>query len=252
MKHLQNVTNKIPLPFKCGCGKQYTHRQSLYTHKKKCDYMQQPTTEDTAEKKNIENQEMRKLIKEMRKEINELKTKVYNIKDKSTNCFKILRQCRRKINKDIRNELIIKQDNKCNDCNNVLSQYYQVDHITALQYGGNDDFDNLQALCCECHAKKSSIENIVRDKIRNAIVDIIKTESVSSTTESVSSTIMSRCEVCAKTFSSKNSYTRHINSKSHNMRKEKSIKLFICSCGRMFKQPPSLSRHKKKCNYSYR
>ena len=125
---------------------------------------------------------MREEINELKSNVNELKSKLNKLEGKSTNNFTIVQQGRRKVNKNIRNELIIKQDNKCNHCNNFLSQYYQVDHITALQYGGNDEFDNLQALCCECHAKKSSIENVVRDKIRNAIVDIItKTESVSST-----------------------------------------------------------------------
>ena len=159
--------------YKCLCGKTYKSVQCLYRHRRQCNPIRKnETIENTSE-----NQTLRKENQEIREEINELKSKVTKLEGKSTNNFTIVQQGRRKVNKNIRNELIIKQDNKCNDCNNVLSLYYQVDHITALQYGGNDEFDNLQALCCECHAKKSSIENVVRDKIRNAIVDIIKTES---------------------------------------------------------------------------
>jgi 5-methylcytosine-specific restriction endonuclease McrA len=43
-----------------------------------------------------------------------------------------------------------------------------------LQYGGTNDIKNLQALCCECHSKKSVTENKLRDKIRDAIGTIIK------------------------------------------------------------------------------
>jgi hypothetical protein len=56
------------------------------------------------------------------------------------------------------------------------------------------------------------------------------------------------CEVCAKTFSCNRSYQIHINSNSHKIRYEKSIKLFTCLCGRTFNQLSGLSRHKKKCN----
>ena len=186
MKHLNRLQNKSK--YICICGKSFTLSCNLYRHRKNCsDYVTRnepdDTIENTSENQTLrkENQEIREVITEIREEINELKSKVTKLEGKSTNNFTIVQQGRRKVNKNIRNELIIKQDNKCNDCNNVLSLYYQVDHITALQYSGNDEFDNLQALCCECHAKKSSIENVVRDKIRNAIVDIIKTESVSST-----------------------------------------------------------------------
>jgi 5-methylcytosine-specific restriction endonuclease McrA len=187
---LRTSSEKNNLVF-CSCSKSFTTRSALYRHRKDCSVYintknatQSDPNEQTLQLPQTlrkENEEIREVITEMREEISELKSKVNKLEGKSTNNFTIVQQGRRKVNKNIRNELIIKQDNKCNHCNNVLSQYYQVDHITALQYGGTDEFDNLQALCCECHAKKSSIENVVRDKIRNAIVDIIKTESVSST-----------------------------------------------------------------------
>jgi 5-methylcytosine-specific restriction endonuclease McrA len=48
--------------------------------------------------------------------------------------------------------------------------------MIALQYGGTDDEQNLQALCCECHAKKSIIENKKRESIKKAIDFIINQE----------------------------------------------------------------------------
>ena len=164
-KHLKSKSHELRRDqdthlFKCECGRSFCQSAGLSRHRKKCsDYVTRnepdDTIENTSENQTLrkENQEIREVITEIREEINELKSKVTKLEGKSTNNFTIVQQGRRKVNKNIRNELIIKQDNKCNDCNNVLSLYYQVDHITALQYGGNDEFDNLQALCCECHAK---------------------------------------------------------------------------------------------------
>ena len=191
-KHQLRINDEAK--YKCLCGKTYKSAQSLYQHRIQCTYSPPNIETNTSEvqilrkemreeidelKKQVEIQTLRKEMKDLKKQVGIL---LQQAKVNSTNHnFTIVQQGRRKINKNTRNEIIAKQDNKCNDCKNTLSLYFQVDHITALQYGGNDEFDNLQALCCECHAKKSSIENVVRDKIRNSIVDIIKTESVSPT-----------------------------------------------------------------------
>ena len=33
-----NTSQKVPKTFDCVCGKTYSHRQSLYNHKQKCDF----------------------------------------------------------------------------------------------------------------------------------------------------------------------------------------------------------------------
>ena len=54
-KRLTNTYNEVPKnsnEYVCGCGKSYKHRQSLYSHKTKCNYQQEETpkvkTEDTS------------------------------------------------------------------------------------------------------------------------------------------------------------------------------------------------------------
>lgn len=38
----------------------------------------------------------------------------------------------------------------------------EVDHIVPLGNGGNDNEENLQSLCCACHAAKTKAENLER------------------------------------------------------------------------------------------
>ena len=60
---ITNVTNKC---FQCKCGKEYNHRQNLWTHKKKCDYKE--NNDNSIEKSDDkiinsnENSELKELI----------------------------------------------------------------------------------------------------------------------------------------------------------------------------------------------
>ena len=73
-KHLNsNKENK----YKCGCGKSYSHRQGLHTHKKTCDFI--PTTENEPEIEYTEvqslkneNNEMKEIINKKEEEIKEI------------------------------------------------------------------------------------------------------------------------------------------------------------------------------------
>ena len=44
---------------------------------------------------------------------------------------------------------------KCKGCNNILDYTYEVDHIIPLYKGGSNDNNNLQALCRNCHGRKT-------------------------------------------------------------------------------------------------
>ena len=49
---------------------------------------------------------------------------------------------------------------KCAHCNNQLPASFQVDHIIRLADGGTNHINNLEALCPNCHGKKTMIENM--------------------------------------------------------------------------------------------
>lgn len=51
------------------------------------------------------------------------------------------------------------QNWRCNDCNDQLKAWFEVDHVVRLEHGGSNHVDNLVALCRECHGKKTAFEN---------------------------------------------------------------------------------------------
>ena len=48
----------------------------------------------------------------------------------------------------------------CTGCNQQLNAWFEVDHKIRLEHGGSNHVDNLEALCRECHGKKTTIENL--------------------------------------------------------------------------------------------
>ena len=50
---------------------------------------------------------------------------------------------------------------KCNNCNNMLEATYEVDHKLPLYKGGNNEINNLQALCRNCHGNKTLQDKII-------------------------------------------------------------------------------------------
>ena len=51
---------------------------------------------------------------------------------------------------------------KCKGCKNLLDETYEIDHILALEDNGTNDLENLQALCRNCHGKKTARNNIMK------------------------------------------------------------------------------------------
>lgn len=49
---------------------------------------------------------------------------------------------------------------RCAHCQSLLDNTYEVDHIVALYRGGNNDLNNLEALCRNCHGKKTFREKM--------------------------------------------------------------------------------------------
>ena len=113
-KHMNNVnTTNIQqsvyknVPYECECGKEYTHRASLYNHKKKCDYKEcedceneetdliDKTTDnykDLVMKLIVENQEIKNIMmkenQELRKQITDLIPQLGNNNNNTTNNVK--------------------------------------------------------------------------------------------------------------------------------------------------------------------
>jgi hypothetical protein len=52
------------------------------------------------------------------------------------------------------------QNWKCAKCLKQLNAWFEVDHKIRLEYGGGNDVQNLEALCRECHGKKTAMENM--------------------------------------------------------------------------------------------
>lgn len=48
---------------------------------------------------------------------------------------------------------------KCKICHNILTSSYQIDHIIPYSVFQDDSYNNLQALCANCHSYKSQKEN---------------------------------------------------------------------------------------------
>jgi hypothetical protein len=52
------------------------------------------------------------------------------------------------------------QDWKCGHCKSQLDHTFEIDHRIRLEYGGDNDVQNLIALCRNCHGKKTASENM--------------------------------------------------------------------------------------------
>lgn len=52
------------------------------------------------------------------------------------------------------------QNWKCGHCNQQLDHTYEIDHIKDLRYGGNNEVNNLVALCRNCHGKKTLMSKL--------------------------------------------------------------------------------------------
>lgn len=52
------------------------------------------------------------------------------------------------------------QDWKCGHCTSQLDHTFEIDHKIRLEYGGDNDVQNLIALCRNCHGKKTASENM--------------------------------------------------------------------------------------------
>ena len=53
------------------------------------------------------------------------------------------------------------QNWKCAHCSEQLTAWFEVDHKIRLDRGGDNHVNNLEALCRNCHGKKTSMESMI-------------------------------------------------------------------------------------------
>jgi hypothetical protein len=75
---------------------------------------------------------------------------------------------RRNVSETLKKQVAASQQWKCARCGNLLSAFFEVDHILALWRGGSNDKSNLQALDRECHALKGAEERELEARLSPA------------------------------------------------------------------------------------
>jgi len=71
---------------------------------------------------------------------------------------------RKNITNTVKKTVAASQEWKCKHCSNILDECYEIDHIICVKDGGTNDVTNLQALCPNCHRKKTG-KDIQKPKI---------------------------------------------------------------------------------------
>ena len=78
------------------------------------------------------------------------------------NMVKTYKVRKRRVSETIKKVVAANQKWHCNMCQNMLDASYEVDHKVPLYKGGDNNVNNLQALCRNCHGKKT-----IYDKMNN-------------------------------------------------------------------------------------
>ena len=67
---------------------------------------------------------------------------------------------KRNVNNTVKKLIAANQEWKCNKCKELLDASYEIDHIIPLYRNGSNHVNNLQALCRNCHGKKTILDNL--------------------------------------------------------------------------------------------
>lgn len=77
----------------------------------------------------------------------------------------------RKLTEAVKKQTAHLQQWRCKSCQSILPPTYQVDHVIPHAVFSDDSLDNLQALCPNCHSRKTQAEHmrIIRYKKKRAL-----------------------------------------------------------------------------------
>ena len=62
----------------------------------------------------------------------------------------------RKVSNLTKKKIASCQEWKCKSCSSLLDECFEIDHIICIKDGGSNEESNLQALCPNCHRKKTN------------------------------------------------------------------------------------------------
>lgn len=82
--------------------------------------------------------------------------------NKSNNFMK--KRMKRNVTESMKKYVAANQKWNCKDCHRLLDASYEIDHIIPLYKGGNNNVNNLQALCRNCHGRKTLIDNMIHQR----------------------------------------------------------------------------------------
>lgn len=162
------------LKYVCNCGKSFTKSSNLSRHKKQCKYEEPPENViQTLQERLHEKDQVTKEMSEKNAELKDQLKALASINNTRNNTLPST-SLRVKISPKLRTQIRCNQNNTCGICKKDISQVFQLDHTIALQFGGTNHEDNLMALCCECHAKKSMYELKHRKEIKEFILGLLQ------------------------------------------------------------------------------
>jgi hypothetical protein len=91
---------------------------------------------------------------------NQIYNQNFNTSQQRYKLNKNVKSTKRSVSETKKKYVAANQNWHCKHCKKQLPAWFEVDHVIKLEYGGSNDIDNLEALCRECHGKKTAMENL--------------------------------------------------------------------------------------------
>ena len=126
----------------CTPGKVYPNKSSLKRH-----FQTQKHLEYT---KRNEERHLRVRLGELECELAKLKQENFRMSEYLKN------PNRRKVSNRMKKEVAARARWKCEICKIIVNANYEIDHIIPLYHAGDNNLENLQCLCPDCHRTKTA------------------------------------------------------------------------------------------------